>query len=90
MKKIIRNLIRRTLAEELENLDRAIKVQYQISRDLNNLTNRFDKFVTYKGEDERIEKLQEDLNIIRKRLNNNTKGLYARMRHLENDRTKRG
>lgn len=84
MKKIIRNLIRRALAEELENLDRVIKVQYQISRDLNNLTNRFDEFVTYKGEDKRIEKLQEDLQNLNKRLNNNTRGLYARIHYLDN------
>lgn len=86
MKKIIRKLFYWALSEELEDLSAVVRVNYKMSKDLNNLTNRFDKFVTYKGEDKQIKKLQADLEDLKKRINNNFRGLYARIRSLEKRR----
>lgn len=83
MKKIIRKLFYWALSEELNDLSAVVRVNYQTSKDLNNLTNRFDKFVTYKGEDKQIKELQADLKDLKKRLNNNIKGLHGRIRYLE-------
>lgn len=83
MKKIIRKLFYWALSEELDDLSAVVRVNYQTSKDLNNLTKRFDKFVTYKGEDKQIEKLRADLEDLKKRINNNIRGLYARIRHLD-------
>lgn len=83
MKKIIRKLFYWALSEELEDLSAVVRVNYKMSKDLNNLTNRFDKFVTYKGEDKQIKELQADLKDLKKRLNNNIKGLHGRIRYLE-------
>lgn len=86
MKKIIRKLFYWALSEESEDLSAVVRVNYKMSKDLNNLTNRFDKFVTYKGEDKQIKKLQADLEDLKKRINNNFRGLYARIRSLEKRR----